>query len=96
MASQEITEVTDRDYLPLPVDPRDVQLKALDIAWHIITCRQHKHWQAASMLEAKLGRMAREADGGSRLAIEGVQQTLAKDMARRLRDNPVKLRSITV
>lgn len=96
MASQEITEVTDRDYLPLPVDPHDVQLKALDIAWHIITCRQHKHWQAASMLEARLGKLARQAEGSSREKIEGLQQTLAKDMARRLRDNPVKLRSITV
>jgi len=96
MASHEFTEVTDRDYLPLPVDPHDVQLKALDIAWHIITCRQHKHWQAASMLEARLGRMAREADGAGREGIEKLQETLRRDMARRLRDNPVKLRSITV
>lgn len=88
--------ITDRDYYPLPTENRDLEFLALDLAYRAMKCREHGAWQAASLYEAKLGKVAQKADGGSRLAIEGVQQTLAKDMARRLRDNPVKLRSITV
>jgi len=89
-------EITDRDYYPLPVENRDLEFMALDIAYRCMKCREHGAWQAASMYEAKLGKVAQKAEGGSREQIEKVQQTLAKDMARRLRDNPVKLRSITV
>jgi len=88
--------ISDKDYYPLPVENRDLEFLALDIAFRCMKCREYGHWQAASMLEAKLGKVAQKAEGGSRETIEGVQQTLAKDMARRLRDNPVKLRSVTV
>jgi len=97
MASHEFTEViTDKNYRPLPSEAHDLQLKAVDIAYHVMIARQHKHWQAASMLEARLGKLARQAEGEGREKVEGLQETLRRDMARRLRDNPVKLRSITV
>lgn len=88
--------ITDTDYYPLPTENRDLEFLALDIAYRCMKCREYGHWQAASMYEAKLGKVAQKAEGGSRLEIEKVQDILRRDMARRLRDNPVKLRSITV
>jgi hypothetical protein len=86
--------VTDKDYLPLPVENRDLEFLALDLAYRAMKCREHGAWQAASMYEAKLGKVAQKAEGGSREQIEKVQETLRKDMARRLRDAKPQLRVV--
>lgn len=95
MATHEFSEVvTDANYRPLPVENRDLELLALDIAYRCMKSREYGHWQAASMLEAKLGKVARQAEGGSREQIEKVQDTLRRDMARRLRDVKPQLRVV--
>jgi hypothetical protein len=88
--------ITDRDYYPLPVENRDLVLAALDLAYRCMRCREAKRYDLSAAIEADLGRVARMAYGHTREKIEAVQQTLARDMARRLRDQPVKLRSVIV
>lgn len=75
-------QITDSDYYPLPVENRDLELKAEEIAYHIRQARKYGHWQAASMLEARLGKVAQKAEGGSREKIEGIQSGLHKHMLR--------------
>ena len=88
--------ITDRDYYPLPSENRDLEFLALDLAYRCMKCREHGAWQAASLYEAKLGKVAQKAEGGSREQIEKVQETLRKDMARRPRDAKPTLRVVTL
>ena len=89
-----MTTITDRDYYPLPTENRDLELLALDIAYRCMKSREYGHWQAASMYEAKLGKVAQKAEGGSREQIEKVQDILRRDAARRLRDVKPTLRVV--
>ena len=87
-------QITDANYYPLPTENRDLEFLALDLAYRAMKCREHNAWQAASMYEAKLGKVAQKAEGGSREQIEKVQDILRRDAARRLRDVKPTLRVV--
>ena len=83
--------VTDKDYLPLPVENRDLEFEALDLAYRVMKCREAKHFALASAYEAKLAKCWLAAEGGSKESIQKVRDTLTRDMARRIRDSKPKL-----
>jgi hypothetical protein len=86
--------VTDSNYYPLPTENPDLALSALDLAYRAMRCREAKRYDLSAAIEADLGRVCRMAYGHSREKIEGIQQTLARDMSRRLRDSKPALRSV--
>lgn len=95
MSGHEFTEtVTDKNYRPLPTENPDLVLSALDLAYRAMRCREAKRYDLGAAIEADLGRVARMAYGHSREKIEGIQQTLRDDMARRIRDSKQPLRVI--
>ncbi len=96
MAAHEFSEVqiTDHDYYPLPVENRDLEFEALDLAYRVMKCREAKHFALASAYEAKLAKCWLAAEGSSKESIQGVRDTLRRDMSRRLRDVKPQLRLV--
>lgn len=86
--------ITDKNYLPLPVENRELELEALDLAYRVMKCREAKHFDLASAYEAKLAKCWLAAEGGSKESIQGVRDTLRRDMSRRLRDVKPQLRVV--
>ena len=95
MTQHQFTEVvTDRNYYPLPVENPDLEHEALELAYSCMRAREAGNWKGGALLEAKIGMIAQRAEGTSRDMITGLQHTLIKDMARRLRDSKPQLRAV--